>query len=103
MNNSFFDNFNIESLTHEEKLLILDFIFDKINITNSSEDISTKFFFSTFKNMLLKLKRKIRDRSVFSCQSRLSECFGTEYQNSTDYSTNFASCQRQYSVPFMNN
>ena len=103
MNNSFFNNFNIECLTHEEKLLMLDFIFDKIDITNSSEDISTKFFFTTLKNMLLKLRSKIRDGSVFSCQSRIGEISNIEYQNSTNYSNRFASCQRQYSVPFMNN
>ena len=104
VNHSFFDTLNIESLTHEEKLFMFDFIFDKISISSSSENISTKFFLNTVKIMLLKLKSKIKIKSVFNCQSRTNTFLDLDdYNNSTNYPQNYPSCQRQYSVPFGNN
>lgn len=100
VNHSFFDTLDIESLTHEEKLFMFNFIFDKISISISSENISTKFLLNTIKIMLLRLRSKIEVKSVFNCQSRTNSFLNLDnYHNSTNY----PSCQRQYSVPFISN
>ena len=103
INHDFFQNMNIENLTHEQKLLILDFIFEKINVNNSSEEISTKFFLETFRIILFKLKGKIMENSIFNCQSSFNNLTNLDnYQVSTNIPP-FATCQRQYSVPFTDN
>ena len=103
INHDFFQNLNVESLTHDQKLLLLDFIFEKININNSSDEISTKFFLETFRIMLFKLKGKIMENSIFSCQSSFNNITNLDdYQVSTSVPP-FATCQRQYSVPFTDN
>ena len=103
INHDFFHNMNIENLAHDQKLLILDFIFEKINIKNSSDEISTKFFLETFKIMLHKLKRKIMEKSIFNCQSSYNNITDLDnYHVSTNIPT-YANCQRQYSVPFVDN
>jgi hypothetical protein len=94
-NHNFFETRNLESLTHEEKLFIMNFLFSDINTPEVSDNKCTKFFNETFSIMSSKFKRKIKEKSIFNCTSLFN-------RNDRLTNSNFTNCQRQFSVPINN-